>query len=294
MATIQVINHTDNMSRRSERIQYIILHYSASTRSDNNAAMGTVRTLDSRGYSSDFAVDDNVIIQFAPDPAQWQSTAVQSWSQKGTEAGRYAKNANSVSIEMSSTLDKGGKWVANDPHFRFTQKVLENTAYLCKMLISKYNIPKQNIIRHFDIMGKLCPGVVGWNMGQGSPDDSEFRKFVESLYSGGSYVAPEPNYDYTTYYASSDGTTNKGSVASTRSEQINIPGTSNNVQRLAEASKEKEGMLKQDDKRKNEFNSLASTMASNAPKMGRDILLTSELYGSNILKGSQESRKERV
>ena len=294
MATIRVINHTDNMKRRTDKIQYIILHYSASTQSGKDAAMGTVRTLDSRGYSSDFAVDDNVIIQFAADPSEWQSTAIQSWSPKGTPAGKNAKNSNSVSIEMSSTLDKGGKWVANDPHFRFTQQVLENTAYLCKMLISKYNIPKQNIIRHFDIMGKCCPGVVGWNTGAGSPDDNEFRKFVDSLYSGGTYTAPEPNYDYTTYYASAESSSSRGSVSSTRSEQINIPGTSNNVKKLAEAKKEKAGMLKQGDTRKNEFESLASTMASNAPQMGRDILLTSELYGSNILKGSQESRKERV
>ena len=293
MATIQVINHTDNMKRRSEKIQYIILHYSASTQSGKNAAMGTVRTLDSRGYSSDFAVDDNVIIQFAPDPAEWQSTAVQKPNSKGTPAGQGARNANAVSIEMSSTLDKGGKWVANDPHFRFTQQVLENTAYLCKMLIAKYKIPKQNVIRHYDIMGKCCPGIVGWNKGSGSPDDNEYRAFVDSLYSGKAYTAPEPNYEYTTYYADNS-TTSSGTKVTTKSEQINIPGTSNNVQRLAEAAKEKAGMLKQDDKRKNEFESLVTAMTNNAPQMGRDIMLTSELYGSNILKGNQESRKERT
>ena len=290
MATIRVINHTDFMSRRSEKIQYIILHYSASTGSDGEAAMGTVRTLDARGYSSDFAVDDNVIIQFASDPAEWQSTAVQKPNSKGTAAGKNASNANSVSIEMSSTLDNGGKWVANDPHFRFTQKVLENTAYLCRMLIAKYNIPKQNVIRHFDIMGKLCPGVVGWNTGQGSPDDNEYRAFVDSLYSGKTYVAPEPNYEYTTYYASND--TRKKTT--TRSSQTTVIPKSNNVNQLAAATKEKMGMLKQDDKRKSEFETLANAMSSNAPQMGRDILLTSELYGSNILKGSQESRKERT
>lgn len=295
MATIKVIDHTVNMSRRSEKIQYIILHYSASTRSDRDAAMGTVRTLDSRGYSSDFAVDDTTIIQFAPDPAQWQSTAVQRSNAKGTPAGKNARNANAVSIEMSSTLDGGRKedWVANNPHFRFTPQVLANTAYLCKMLIAKYNIPKQNVIRHFDIMGKCCPGVIGWNTGPGSPNDNEFRKFVDSLYTGSPYIAPEPNYDYTTYYASAS-TSGKGTVASTRGEQINIPGTSNNVQKLAAASKEKAGMLKQDDKRKNEFESLVTAMTNNAPQMGREILITSELYGSNILKGDQESRKERV
>lgn len=295
MPSIQVINHTNNMKRRSGKIQYIILHYSASTQSRNGSAMGTVRTLDERGYSSDFAVDDENIIQFAPDPALWQSTAVQSWSQKGTDAGRNAKNANAVSIEMSSTLDKGGEWEANDPHFRFTQQVLENTAYLCKMLIAKYNIPKQNVIRHYDIMGKCCPGIIGWNRGHGSNNENEYIKFVNSLYSGGTYVPPEPNYEYVSY-ASTGGSSSKGSGSSSSNngELVNIPGLSNNVGKLASVSRRNENILKQDEQRKEQFNSLVTAMANNAPMMGRDILITSELYDSNILKGDQESKKERV
>ena len=292
MATIKVIKHTQYMRPRKEQIKYIILHYSASTRSSGDAAMGTVRTLDSRGYSSDFAVDDNIIIQFAEDPAKWQSTAVQSWSSKGTEAGRYAKNANAVSIEMSSTLDKGGQWEANDPHFRFTQQVLDNTAYLCKMLIAKYNIPKQNVIRHFDIMGKLCPGVIGWNKGRNSPDDGQFRSFVDSLYSGKPFVPSEVSYDYTTYASTSTSTTTRAS--SNQTTVATISTTPNTVNRLASATKEKKGVLKQDDARKSEFESMVNAMATDAPQMGREIIITSELYNSNILKGSQESRKERT
>ena len=284
------------MNRRSEKIQYIILHYSASTRSDRDNAMSTVRTLDSRGYSSDFAVDDKTIIQFAADPAQWQSTAVQKWSSSGTAAGRNARNANSVSIEMSSTLDGGRKedWKANNPHFRFTQEVLANTAYLCKMLIAKYNIPKQNVIRHFDIMGKCCPGIIGWNTGHGSNSDAEFRSFVNSLYSGGTYVPPEPNYEYVSYASTGGGSSGSGSSSSNPGEPVNIPGLSNNVGRLASVSRRNENILKQDEQRKEQFNSLVTAMTNNAPMMGRDILITSELYDSNILKGDQESKKERV
>jgi N-acetylmuramoyl-L-alanine amidase CwlA len=29
--------------------------------------------------------------------------------------------------------------------------------------MAKYNIPKTNVVRHYDVSGKLCPGVVGWN-----------------------------------------------------------------------------------------------------------------------------------
>ena len=26
-----------------------------------------------------------------------------------------------------------------------------------------YNIPIANVVRHYDVTGKWCPGVVGWN-----------------------------------------------------------------------------------------------------------------------------------
>jgi hypothetical protein len=74
----------------------------------------------------------------------------------------------------------------------------------------------------------------------------------------------------------------------------NISGASNTVSRLAARKRENENILKQDDARKGEFESMVNAMASAAPKMGRDILMTGELYDSNILKGNQESRKERV
>ena len=74
----------------------------------------------------------------------------------------------------------------------------------------------------------------------------------------------------------------------------NTSGTSNNVMRLSSANKKDKSVLKQDDSRKQEFESLITLMSSNAPNMGRDVIITSELFDSNILKGNQESTKERV
>jgi N-acetylmuramoyl-L-alanine amidase CwlA len=28
-----------------------------------------------------------------------------------------------------------------------------------------YDIPRERVIRHYDVTGKLCPGVPGWNDG---------------------------------------------------------------------------------------------------------------------------------
>ena len=77
-------------------------------------------------------------------------------------------------------------------------------------------------------------------------------------------------------------------------KEQNISSTSNNVMRLSSANKKDKSVLKQDDSRKQEFESLITLMSSNAPNMGRDVIITSELFDSNILKGNQESTKERV
>ena len=81
---------------------------------------------------------------------------------------------------------------------------------------------------------------------------------------------------------------------STGNVEQSISGTSNNVMRLSSANKKDKSVLKQDDSRKQEFESLITLMSSNAPNMGRDVIITSELFDSNILKGNQESIKERV
>lgn len=77
-------------------------------------------------------------------------------------------------------------------------------------------------------------------------------------------------------------------------KEQNISGVSNNVMRLSSVNKKDKSVLKQDDSRKQEFESLITLMSSNAPNMGRDVIITSELFDSNILKGNQESTKERV
>lgn len=278
--------------RVSGEIKYIILHYTASTNSGLGAARNAVNTLDSRGYSSDFVVDDNEILQFADNPLQWASKACQAWSTKGTNAGRYATNANSVSIEMSSTLVGGRKsdWEANNPNFKFTDAVLNNTRYLCRMLITKYNIPESNIIRHYDIVGKSCPGIIGWNLGEGSNNDNQFRSFVKDLYKDLDPSLAVSDYSYDNYKPIERSGV---SYVNQNGEVVNIPNVPNKVSMLASAKKSNDNILKCDDSRKAEFESLRNMMTTNSPQMGRDILITSELYDSNILKSISKTKKER-
>ena len=69
--------------------------------------------------------------------------------------------------------------------------------------------------------------------------------------------------------------------------------TPHKVYRLADASKSKNNVLEQSDSRKAEFQALQNTMVSKSPEIGRTIILSQEMYNSNILKGNQEAKKER-
>ena len=70
-------------------------------------------------------------------------------------------------------------------------------------------------------------------------------------------------------------------------------GVSNNVMRLSSAARNRDKVFKSDDARKKEFETLVNSMTNDAPKMGREIIVSGDMFDANILKG-QESRKERV
>ena len=45
----------------------------------------------------------------------------------------------------------------------FTEETLNNAVRLAKILMKKFNIPIERVVRHYTISGKICPGVIGWN-----------------------------------------------------------------------------------------------------------------------------------
>lgn len=85
----------------------------------------------------------------------------------GDGKGKYGiTNENSISIEMCSTLAKGTTAnYGNHIGWSISDKVLENTIKLSKILMKKYNIPLDRVVRHYDASRKYCPGLVGWNDG---------------------------------------------------------------------------------------------------------------------------------
>ena len=74
---------------------------------------------------------------------------------------------------------KGNKTQANHPDWYFTDETIAATIELTKYLMKLYNIPAERVVRHYDVTGKYCPGVVGWNAQSGS--ENAWKEFKSKL-----------------------------------------------------------------------------------------------------------------
>ena len=170
---------THNTSARKDDIKYICIHYVGAT-GDAKSNVDYYSQPTVTNASADFFVGHNGDIwQYNPDPAKRYCWAV-GGGRKSSYGGSFygnAKNSNSVSIEMCvKTL--GGK-AANSPDWYFTDKTLDSAVELTRYLMGLYNVTAERVIRHFDVTGKLCPGVVGWNSPSG--DESAWERFKKRI-----------------------------------------------------------------------------------------------------------------
>jgi len=148
------------------KIKYIAIHYTAGTTSKKGAAMATRKVFLVREASADFVVDDAEIVRINPDVRNYYCWAVGDKLNSATGGGKLrsvANNKNTISIEIcSNLLPNTTAAVPNHGGWYFTDASLENALKLVRYLMREYNIPKENVVRHYDISGKLCPGVINW------------------------------------------------------------------------------------------------------------------------------------
>lgn len=151
-------------------IRYLAIHYTAGSSSAPGRARAIKHVFEQRQASADFAVDDSEIVQFNRDPRNYFCWAVGDRKDYSTDGGRLygvATNRNTISIEICSTLAKGASVEkANHDGWSYTEAAIENAVKLANILMAKYDIPIERVVRHYDISGKLCPGIVGWNNGR--------------------------------------------------------------------------------------------------------------------------------
>ena len=148
------------------KIKYIAIHYTAGTTSKKGAARATRNVFLSRKASADFVVDDFEIVRINPDVRNYYCWSVGDPKNTVTGGGRLygvATNKNTVSIEIcSNLLPNTDVTTPNHGGWYFTDASLENAKKLVRYLMKMYDVPKENVIRHYDVSGKICPGVINW------------------------------------------------------------------------------------------------------------------------------------
>lgn len=152
---------------KNRAIKYLAIHYTAGSSSAAGRAMAMKSSWEkTKNASADFGVDDRDMVQFNPDLRNYCCWAVGSKNGRGALWGK-ATNYNTISIEICSNLKNGATAaIPNHEGWYFTEESLANAVKLAKMLMREFNIPIERVVRHYDVTGKLCPGVLGWNDGQ--------------------------------------------------------------------------------------------------------------------------------
>ncbi len=124
------------------RIKYIVVHY---TGNNGDTALGNTNYFKQyRGSSAHYFVDENNVYQSIEDKnIAWHCGANTYYHSK-------CRNSNSIGVEMCSVKDSKG-------NFYFKEKTINNAIELIKMLMGKYSVPVENVVRHYDVTHKNCP-----------------------------------------------------------------------------------------------------------------------------------------
>lgn len=182
-------------------LQYIVIHYTAGSTSKSGAAVNTADFFASSPYegSADFIVDDSLIVQYNPDLKNrlcWHCGDGKNYYSKGGSFYGKCSNYNSIGIEICSTNPNYSPYdPANSPKWSFTNAAVDRAVELTKYLMQTYGIDADHVIRHYDVTGKPCPGIIGWNAD--SKDESKWKAFKARL-SGNSSTTTTTKTDNST------------------------------------------------------------------------------------------------
>lgn len=176
---INKLSTVHTTAKPNREIKYIVVHYTAGVTSRAGSAINTAeyyRTTD-REVSADYTVDDTSAVCYNGDINNrytWHCGGSR-YSTKGGSFYGKCTNANSIGVEICSTNSTGRMQNANDRSYYFAEAAVNNAVELVKQLMKWYSIPAENVIRHYDVTGKPCPGIYGWNAESGS--EAEWQTF---------------------------------------------------------------------------------------------------------------------
>ena len=139
-------------SLNASQIRYLVYHY---TGNDGDRAANNAKYFQNNivKASAHYFVDDTTVWRSVPDlKVAWSVGGSKYANADKTGGGTMygvITNTNSISIEMCDTIRNGV--------YQASEATLANAAALGRALMEKYDIPIENVYRHFDVTGKHCP-----------------------------------------------------------------------------------------------------------------------------------------
>ena len=140
---------------RAGKVEYIVIHYTAG-KNDTAEANGKYFARENIGASAHWFVDETTaVLSVAEQFVAWHCGGA-------VYKHPYCRNSNSIGIELCSEQGEDGRYY-------FTEATVENAKMLVRKLMERHNVPVENVVRHYDVTGKLCPapfigaGIDAWN-----------------------------------------------------------------------------------------------------------------------------------
>lgn len=140
----------------ASRIRYIVIHYVG--------ALGGAKANCQYYAGGDRSASAHYFVGF--DGEIWQSVedADIAWH-CGASSYKHGecRNANSIGIEMCVRKQNTASLGATDKDWYFENETVEAAVELTRCLMEKYGVPASNVIRHYDVTGKVCPNPYVYN-----------------------------------------------------------------------------------------------------------------------------------
>ena len=181
--TTGLLPNSGNYKRgRTSKIKYIVIHYTANK---GDTALNNVKYFANNvaKASAHYFVDENSVYTSVPTTGTAWHCGGRKQSKSGGKWYGKCTNANSIGVEMC-LWDKNGA-----VRTRTILKTVELTKYLMKL----HNIPADNVIRHWDVVGKACPAPF---MGDNNAYWQDFKNRITDTNGDDEPVEKEMIYNY--------------------------------------------------------------------------------------------------
>lgn len=137
----------------TKRIKYIVVHYFGD--------LATAEEVANYYYSYSVDVSAHYCLDGGNVVYQCVEDGDISWHCGDSGIGDYkdkCSNSNSIGVEVRpNKLNADRSAFPDDNDWYFDEAATANLIEFVQYLMDKYNVPIENVIRHYDVTGKLCP-----------------------------------------------------------------------------------------------------------------------------------------